>query len=112
MTQGSPPGYIGLIGGMKSGLSREHWPDREDIERVDTLPREALRILLRYRARLLRKEVSGDGPCVWLNQQTRQCRFHDYRPQICRDMPCGSEPCISWRKDYGPEVESQEKPNE
>lgn len=100
MAQGSPPGYIGLIPGHESGLSRDEWPDREDIERVDTMPREAVKILLRYRAQLLRGEVSGEGPCVWLNQQTKECRFYEFRPQICRDFERGCGGCLEWRAEF------------
>ncbi len=102
--QGSPPGYLYLLG--KTPAERANWPDAEDFERIDSLPREALRILNRYSARLMRGEtatVDGkDPPCCWLNQQTGECRFYEHRPQICRDeLLVGDEACHAWREQYG-----------
>ena len=40
-------------------------------------------------------------PCCWLDLQTKQCRFYEFRPDICRDFEVGSEACIGSRRLYG-----------
>lgn len=41
-----------------------------------------------------------DGPCIWLDMQTRRCRNHEHRPRICRDFATGSPECYEWRAYY------------
>lgn len=45
-----------------------------------------------------------DGPCIWLDMDTRQCKNHEYRPNICRDFKTGSQGCLDWRKHYSDQV--------
>ncbi len=42
-----------------------------------------------------------DGPCIWLDPDTRLCKHHEYRPRVCRDFEIGSKECRDWRKHYG-----------
>jgi Fe-S-cluster containining protein len=41
-----------------------------------------------------------DGPCFWLDPETRQCKNHEHRPRICRDFETGSPECLEWRNYY------------
>tara|TARA_B110000495_G_C22873540_1_gene509419 strand:- start:157 stop:660 length:504 start_codon:yes stop_codon:yes gene_type:complete len=41
-----------------------------------------------------------DGPCVWYNPATRQCKNHEYRPRVCREFETGSKQCYEWREFY------------
>jgi hypothetical protein len=41
-----------------------------------------------------------DGPCDWLDMQTRQCRHHEHRPQVCRDFRVGGSGCLQWRNEF------------
>ena len=41
-----------------------------------------------------------DGPCFWLDLETRKCKHHEYRPQVCRDFETGSDACREWRNEY------------
>ncbi len=41
-----------------------------------------------------------DGPCFWFDMESRQCKNHPYRPQVCRDFEVGSETCHQWRRHY------------
>lgn len=41
-----------------------------------------------------------DGPCTWLDLETKQCRHHQHRPQVCRDFAVGSTGCLQWRAAY------------
>ena len=47
---------------------------------------------------------SLDGPCIWLDMDTRQCKNHEYRPNICRDFKTGSQACHDWRKHYSDKI--------
>ncbi len=45
-----------------------------------------------------------DGPCIWLDMETRQCKNHEYRPRICREFETGSRECLEWRNYYSDKV--------
>ena len=47
---------------------------------------------------------SLDGPCIWLDMETRQCIHHEYRPNICRDFKADSSGCHDWRKHYADRI--------
>lgn len=99
MEQGSPPGYLWLR--QLDPDARSAWPDEDDVKRVATLPAEAMAAVEEYAIKLMAGEVSGEGPCCWLDRQTMRCRWHEQRPQICRDFEVGSMPCQAYRHAYG-----------
>jgi Fe-S-cluster containining protein len=72
----------------------------EDIERLKQLPEEAQRELCSYIEALLNGDGRKDPSCIWLNRDTMQCRYHEHRPSICRELEMGSEDCRGWRKEY------------
>ncbi|MEX2139801.1 MAG: YkgJ family cysteine cluster protein [Pirellulales bacterium] len=39
-------------------------------------------------------------PCIWLDEETKQCRHYEHRPQVCRDFERGGELCIQLRVRY------------
>jgi Fe-S-cluster containining protein len=41
-----------------------------------------------------------DGPCSWLDLETRMCKHHQYRPNVCRDFETGNPQCLQWRDVY------------
>jgi Fe-S-cluster containining protein len=41
-----------------------------------------------------------DGPCIWLDMETRMCKHHTVRPNVCRDFETGSPECLDWRRTY------------
>ena len=47
---------------------------------------------------------SLDGPCIWLDVETRQCKHHEYRPSVCRSFKTGSPACHDWRKHYADRI--------
>lgn len=96
LEQGSPPGYLWLL----QLDNHSAWPDQEDVERVKSLPVEAMRYLRTYENALLNGAVNGDGPCCWYDPKTRGCRFYEHRPQICRDFEVGCGDCLNWREKY------------
>ena len=72
----------------------------EDVKRIKALPTEAIEQLRSYLQRLLNGEELQDPACIWLNRETNRCRYHEYRPLICRDFEIGSEECLTWRQSY------------
>lgn len=45
-----------------------------------------------------------DGPCVWLDMETRMCKNHTYRPNVCRDFETGNPECLTWRETYADRI--------
>ena len=41
-----------------------------------------------------------DGPCTWLDLETRMCKHHQHRPNVCRDFETGNPECLQWRDVY------------
>lgn len=92
MEQNSPPGYAFLL---YAPHRHGEWPCPEDALRVLQLPPEAVEAI--------RTRPVGDGlPCCWLDPETKRCRWHEHRPQICRDFEPGSQACAGWRADAIP----------
>jgi Fe-S-cluster containining protein len=55
--------------------------------------------LARERCRF--KREGEMGPCSWYDPETRRCKHHELRPQICRDFEPGSEDCLRFRAEHG-----------
>lgn len=87
----SPPGYQ-----LYSMLQT----DDTDKLRFDTLPQDAKQALLNY----YQKGSFEVAPCIWLNTETRECRYYDHRPEVCRDFEVGCEACLTWRRLYHDET--------
>ncbi len=47
-----------------------------------------------------------DGPCFWLDPETRLCKHHEHRPNVCRDFDIGSKGCLDWRWHYADRIET------
>lgn len=45
------------------------------------------------------KEASGDA-CVWYDADTRLCKHHEHRPEICKDFVVGDMFCLNYRRIY------------
>lgn len=76
-----------------------------DAAAYEALPERIKRELQAYRKELFSDRSIQEGPCVWLNLATMQCRHYEHRPDICRDrddgVVPGNEACLNWRKEYG-----------
>lgn len=83
------PTYIGMSGETPA---ERHWLSMPADLKAELLAQVAI-----YPA-----PPSGqlDGPCVWLDLETRRCRHHEHRPQVCRDFELGSQGCLDWRDVY------------
>lgn len=104
-TMCSPPGYVAIIAATERG-QQDEWPVALDVIRVGLLPPEADKLLRDYIERGRRDGFpKDDQPCIWLDLETKRCRFYEDRPQICRDFEVGSEGCRSWRDEFNIDVE-------
>jgi Fe-S-cluster containining protein len=98
--QGSPPGYSlcawpagDLLGGVE---------DSDDYRRFWAMP-EAIRaeLLAYYESVRAGAAPAREGPCLWLDPQTKRCRHYEHRPDVCREFPLGGLSCLGWRRDFG-----------
>lgn len=73
------------------------------------LPQHLKQELLDYVASYEKPNYDGtlesfDGPCIWLDTETRLCRNHLHRPNVCRDFETGCGECHDWRKIYQDQI--------
>lgn len=98
MEQGSPPGYLMIVTGkynVNDGSIGE-----DDLSRFILTPYDAKRAIYDYLDDLEDEKKTGEEPCCWLDLKTKKCRWHEHRPEICRDFEINSEACHGWRDDY------------
>lgn len=99
LVQGSPPLYLAILDGLYLG---EDEPERQDRERVKSLPPDALEAMLKYKEYLrAHRGADDDGPCVWYDHDARNCKWYEHRPSICREFEAGSDVCLDYRLEAG-----------
>ena len=85
-------GYPAYLYDLETQPDEAHWI---------TLPSELKEQLQRYIANYkTQSEGELDGPCIWFDTDTRRCKHHEHRPQVCRDFEVGSQDCLDWRAHY------------
>jgi len=97
MEQQSPPGYAMLLGSEEM-INADLFS--EDANRIQSLPDHAIAELRDYVKQLLVGNERDDHACIWLDQEAMRCRYHEFRPSICREFEIGSDDCRSWREKY------------
>ncbi len=76
-------------------MSTPPFVDAEDLARV---PKPLLDSVYRYLDERDKAGISDHHPCIWLDVETRRCRHHECRPNVCRDFDIGEEDCLAARK--------------
>ena len=89
-------GYPAFIAGSQSQPPESHWLDLPS-----DLKQELLDYIADYQAP---PEGELDGSCFWLDKETRLCKHHTHRPNVCRDFSVGSKGCLQWREFYREEI--------
>ena len=89
----TPPHMVCLRDGQFE--PREGWA--EDFAILMAAPEEAR--LVRLEGLMSDRPVCS--PCSWLDPKTKQCRWYEFRPEICRDFDRGCKPCLDWREKLG-----------
>jgi len=98
MEMTAPPGMCG----------EEHiwFSTPEDEQRFADAPQEARDLIYTWADRVDAlpdgAPLPRDEPCCWLDQETRTCRFHAFRPSVCREFEVGGLECLSWRDENPP----------
>lgn len=98
----APPGGYPVY----AALPPSSWPawafDHPDLLLWQDVPEAARRELAARCGRM----VGGDGsvrqadrPCVWLDLDTRRCRWYDHRPELCRRFEPGGVQCLKMRDE-------------
>ena len=83
-------GYPAYVHDLATQPDEEHWT---------TLPNELKEQLQGYIANYAAPPQGElDGPCVWLDLDSRRCEHHQHRPNVCRDFEVGSKGCLDWRE--------------
>lgn len=99
MEQESPPGYAMLLSSPKMMENPDLF--EEDVKRLRSLPPSALEELQEYLRQIRDGVARSTQACIWLDQSTMRCRYHEYRPMIRREFVIGSDECHGWRVAYG-----------
>ena len=47
----------------------------------------------------LRRGHEPQESCLWFDHDTRQCKHHEFRPQVCRDYELGGRECLRRRRE-------------
>ena len=86
---------------LRSGNLGESW--------WHELPDNLKKPLLEHMEAYVKPDYDGtlqsfDGPCIWLDMETRQCKNHLHRPNVCRDFETGCGECLQWRDEYASEI--------
>lgn len=73
------------------------------------LPEELKQPLLKHMQEYVKPDYGDtletlDGPCIWLDMETRKCKHHQHRPNVCRDFETGCGDCLNWRKEYADRI--------
>ena len=68
-----------------------------DYQALMAAPEEARRL---FREKRLSNAPAVD-PCAWLDLETRKCRFHEFRAEICHSFEVSSGACHYLRSKTG-----------
>lgn len=91
-------GYPAYIQGDGSRPAESNW-----LALPEPLKRDLLSYIGQYQP-----PAAGelDGPCCWLDEETRLCKHHQYRPDVCRKFDVGGKDCLDWRRFYQDKIVS------
>ncbi len=97
--QSVPPGFAALLPERPEARDAAE-ADPQQARWFAAAPPEAHALIRKW----LRDPRRGEpNPCVWLDLQTRRCRWYACRPRACReDIVPGDRSCRVWRKAYPP----------
>jgi Fe-S-cluster containining protein len=105
-SMGTPPGFACFYPDRPEDAAACRalsWGD--DAKYHDTAPPEAREVLAAYYAAVqsgrIADRTEAGSPCLWLDQETSRCRWHEHRPEVCRDFEVGGRGCMRWREVYG-----------
>jgi Fe-S-cluster containining protein len=85
-------------GAMQDSCLADWKQMKEDIARIEAMPAEARDTIAHFWKVRELGNANPDGPCCWLDPETKECRWYEYRPAVCRGLPVGGEDCRRWRK--------------
>ena len=67
-----------------------------------SLPPELKAELEQQLRHFIATEFPPDGShCVWYDTDKRQCKHHEFRPELCREFEVGGKSCHAWRQRKG-----------
>lgn len=97
LEQESPPGFAIIV-----MYGPQHAMHHEDVERFNSMPPD---VREDYDAYVEHIKAGNPHPnnnvCIWFDEDTRQCKHYELRPEICRrEVAPGDDSCRRWREAY------------
>lgn len=96
---GAPPGAYLYLAQLPT--RPDLWPEwvvgSPDVPRWQRAPEAARAAVRAYDP----AGTPGGKPCVWLDLETRRCRWYEHRPEVCRTFEMGGRDCLKMRHDAG-----------
>ncbi len=77
---------------------------KRDLRRWIDMPEKLRAKLLQVMIDYVPPKNGLDDRCVWLDTDSRLCKHHLHRPQVCRDFDIGSRGCLDWREAYRDQI--------
>ena len=87
---------IGIGSPVVLYASRPHYAIPHPFRPID-IPAELIDEINMHFSGLIRGQEPQDK-CLWFDTQTRLCKHHEYRPQVCRDYEIGGRECLRERR--------------
>ena len=102
---GAPPAlWAEFIAAAARGETPE-LDDTIDGRMFRDMPDAARRELTDYYAELSAGRTADrrslESPCLWYDPDSRRCRWHDWRPKVCREFEVGCHACLVHRERIG-----------
>ncbi len=94
----TPPHIVGL--NSDGSWHNYGGSSQDDFLRLMVAPAEARQAIV-DRLNASYDDVPDESPCAWLDLETKKCRWHDHRPDVCRDFDVGGESCLATRSACG-----------
>jgi uncharacterized protein len=96
LTMTSPPGYAALF--PPPGVAA-YLADESDLARLQEMPEVVVAELRTYYEQRRAASDKSEGPCIWLDMETRRCKHYEHRPDVCREaVELGDGYCFEWRR--------------
>lgn len=90
----SPP-FMVFVGDRSPQFVPYDECDAEECSRLLTAPFEAKLAFIDG----VYSDRPDDSPCSWFDAETKRCKWHEFRPDICMGYPVGGESCLSQRME-------------
>lgn len=89
----SPPHIVFLVDGVFQPQGADEFGDYAHLMAA---PEEATQAIIAG----LGGGRPDESPCSWLDLESKKCRWHGHRPDVCRAYEVGEKACLAERKEH------------